>query len=113
MMAMRGRVQGFLRACEASGLAPHFVIDAGWQSEEVTAVNPITPPCFLHTFYFYGQAAKKWRKRREAEVRKHTRNIPLSADTFLADSLREAGAPVYMAGRRREQVGEGLEGGNG
>ena len=75
MRAMKARVDAFLRACENAEIAPHFVIDAGWQSDE---------------------AAAKWTKRREAEVRRHERRIPLSADTFLADFLRAANAPVYM-----------------
>ena len=71
------RGAGFLEACANTtpALVPHFVIDAGWQSEE---------------------AATKWRKRREKEVRAHARDIPLSADTFLADALRAAGAKVYQ-----------------
>ena len=74
--AMKSRVDGFVAACAATNLRPHFVIDAGYQSEE---------------------AATKWRKRREAEVRAHKRAIPLSADTFLCDLLRAAGAPCYAA----------------
>ena len=74
--AMQSRVNGFVAACAATNLRPHFVIDAGYQSEE---------------------AATKWRKRREAEVRRHERAIPLSADTFLCDLLRAAGAPCYAA----------------
>ena len=74
--AMQSRVDGFVAACAATNLRPHFVIDAGYQSEE---------------------AATKWRKRREAEVRRHERAIPLSADTFLCDLLRAAGAPCYAA----------------
>ena len=74
---MQRRVAGFLDACASSTpqLIPHFVIDAGWKSDE---------------------AASKWRKRRELEVRSHKRGIPLSCDTFLADALRAAGAPVYQ-----------------
>ena len=77
LAVMQRRVAGFLEACANTtpALVPHFVIDAGWQSEE---------------------AATKWRKRREQEVRTHTRTIPLSADTFLADALRGAGAKVYQ-----------------
>ena len=77
LAVLRRRVAGFLEACANTtpALVPHFVIDAGWQSEE---------------------AATKWRKRREREVRAHARTIPLSADTFLADALRAAGAKVYQ-----------------
>ena len=77
LAVMRRRVAGFLEACASTTptLMPHFVIDAGWQSEE---------------------AATKWRKRREKEVRARRRDIPLSADTFLADALRAAGAKVYQ-----------------
>jgi len=77
LAVMQRRVAGFLEACANTtpALVPHFVIDAGWQSEE---------------------AATKWRKRREREVRAHARTIPLSADTFLADALRAAGAKVYQ-----------------
>lgn len=77
LAVMQRRVAGFLEACANTtpALVPHFVIDAGWQSKE---------------------AATKWRKRREQEVRTHTRTIPLSADTFLADALRAAGAKVYQ-----------------
>ena len=77
LAVMRRRVAGFLEACASTTptLMPHFVIDAGWQSEE---------------------AATKWRKRREKEVRARRRDIPLSADTFLADALRAAGARVYQ-----------------
>ena len=77
LAVMRRRVAGFLEACANTtpALVPHFVIDAGWQSEE---------------------AATKWRKRREKEVRARRRDIPLSADTFLADALRAAGARVYQ-----------------
>lgn len=77
LAVLRRRVAGFLEACANTtpALVPHFVIDAGWQSEE---------------------AATKWRKRREKEVRAHARDIPLSADTFLADALRAAGAKVYQ-----------------
>ena len=77
LAVMQRRVAGFLEACANTtpALVPHFVIDAGWQSEE---------------------AATKWRKRREREVRAHTRTVPLGADTFLADALRAAGAKVYQ-----------------
>ena len=77
LAVLRRRVAGFLEACANTtpALVPHFVIDAGWQSEE---------------------AATTWRKRREKEVRAHARDIPLSADTFLADALRAAGAKVYQ-----------------
>ena len=71
---MRARVDGFLRACERSRFEPHFVIDAGWKSEE---------------------AGRKWTERREKEVRGGRRDIPLSADTFLADALHASGAKVY------------------
>ena len=74
---MQKRVIGFLTACSNTTpqLIPHFVIDAGWKTRE---------------------AANKWRQRREKEVRSHKRGIPLSADTFLADALRQAGAYVYQ-----------------
>ena len=75
LAATKTMVEGFLEACAASGYSPHFVIDAGWKSDE---------------------AAKKWTKRREAECRRGERAIPLNADTFLAELLREAGAPVYQ-----------------
>ena len=74
LAAMRARVDGFLRACERSRFEPHFVIDAGWKSEE---------------------AGRKWTERREKEVRGGRRDIPLSADTFLADALHASGAKVY------------------
>ena len=45
LAATKTMVEGFLEACAASGYSPHFVIDAGWKSDE---------------------AAKKWTKRREA-----------------------------------------------
>lgn len=69
LAATKTMVEGFLEACAASGYSPHFVIDAGWKSDE---------------------AAKKWTKRREAECRRGERAIPLNADTFLAELLREA-----------------------
>ena len=75
LAAMKVGVKGFLKACAASGFSPHFVIDAGYKSDE---------------------ASRKWTKRREKECRTGKRSIPLSADTFLAELLREAGAPVYQ-----------------
>ena len=75
LAAMKVGVEGFLKACAASGFSPHFVIDAGYKSDE---------------------ASQKWTKRREKECRTEKRSIPLSADTFLAELLREAGAPVYQ-----------------
>lgn len=81
---MKDRVEDFLRACEASHISPHFVIDDGYASAE---------------------AAQKWKKRREAEVRGNERRVPLGADSLLADTLRECGAPVYtVEGRDGDDV---------
>ena len=60
-----------------------------------------TPARGAHFHFNRTQAAKKWRTRRAAEVRTNVRRIPLSADSLLSDYLREAGAPVYMAGGRK------------
>ena len=48
LAAMKVGVEGFLKACAASGFSPHFVIDAGYKSDE---------------------ASQKWTKRREKECR--------------------------------------------
>ena len=74
LATMKVGVEGFLKACAASGVSPHFVIDAGYKSDE---------------------ASQKWTKRREKECRTGKRSIPLSAD-FPRRILREAGAPVYQ-----------------
>jgi hypothetical protein len=73
---MRTRVRGFLRACESSNLRPHFVVDAGWQSDE---------------------AFRKWLRRREREFATDSRFLPLGMDALLCDMLVEAGARVYRA----------------
>lgn len=73
---LRARVRGFLHACECSGFAPEFVVDAGWQTDE---------------------NCRKWMARREAEVAECSRHLPLGMDSLLCDALVEAGGRVYRA----------------
>lgn len=92
---LRARTRGFVHACEESGFAAEFVVDAGWQTAETAA---------------------KWKGRREEEVREASRFLPLGMDVLLCDALVEAGARVYRAvgldgddviARMAEEAGEG------
>jgi hypothetical protein len=69
-------VQKLAESAKQSGFVLHFVVDAGWKTQE---------------------AADKWRKRREKEVRDGSRRLPLNTDTLLCDALIAADQRVYRA----------------
>lgn len=76
MAALETRVCRFIKACEASGFHPHFVVDNGWVSDE---------------------ARDKWRQRKEEEVRDERRRMPYLADKLLCEAIRAEGATLYYA----------------